>query len=326
MKPTRQRAGVLSSQTAARGLSQSFGASGQVIIAKVRAMIDLSKLWIHKEDLMGKLPFVWLLFLSITSLSARAQIMTNPVQDYINKTNILNNILSNKRATDMSQKAQTRGRSTDRSRTNSPVSTDSTPSPAQTKFNPTPRPLLPRLLAERSANTPTSQREAEQFFTSLVGLYEQTARKDGFPANDLAYAFEYFIVNSYMTYHDLHDVAYDKDPRVKRGKDMFDRLTIISEKKLLKVTLDQERAVYDQIKTLLAGNPEVQRMTDQKKQELTELLVIMFGVNYTAYIKGVNSEDERLIGQARQTAKGYLERVIGVPVERIRISNEGLGQ
>ncbi len=39
---------------------------------------------------------------------------------------------------------------------------------------------------------------------------------DRFPANDLAYAMEYFVVNSYMIYHDLHDVPYERDPRVKR--------------------------------------------------------------------------------------------------------------
>lgn len=48
--------------------------------------------------------------LLLVGIPARAQVMTNPVQDYINKTTILNNILSNRRATDMSQSAQTKGR------------------------------------------------------------------------------------------------------------------------------------------------------------------------------------------------------------------------
>jgi hypothetical protein len=102
---------------------------------------------------------------------------------------------------------------------------------------------------------------------------------------------------------------------------MFDRITIANQKKLLKVTLDQERVIYGQLKTLLAGNPGVLAMTDQQKQELTELLAITFGVNFKAYMKGIDSEDDRQIEQAHQTAKVNLEKLIGAPVERIKIAN-----
>lgn len=270
------------------------------------------------------LPCSLLLLSLLTGVSAQAQV--NPVQDYINKTNLLNNILSNKRATDISQKAQTKAASKNRSTVNSSNGVDSGAVPEPTEFSQTKRSLLPKLLAEKSGGGAAGQHEAERFFDSLLELYQQTARKDGFPPNDLAYAFEYFVVNSYMTFHDLHDVDYDKDPRIKRGKDSFERLTMINEKKLLKVTPYQERALYNQLRTLLAANPAVQRMTDREKQELTELLAIMFGVNYTAYLKAVNGEDERLIEQARQTAKGHLEKLIGVPAEKIKIGNDGLQQ
>jgi hypothetical protein len=265
-----------------------------------------------------------LLVSTLMGIPARAQMLNNPVQDYINKTNLLNNILSNRRATDMSQKAQTKGKSAnpDTGRAASRAASAAVPEP--TRFTHAGGALLPPLLAGKSGVAAAERLEAERFFVSLLKLYEQTARKDGFAANDLAYAFEYFVVNSYLTYHDLHDVDYNKDPRVKRGKDMFDRLTIINEKKLLKVTLSQERAVYQQFKTLLAENPEVRAMTDRQKQELSELLAIMFGVQYTAYMKGINSEDEKGIEQARRMAKEYLEKLIGVPVERIKIDNNGL--
>jgi hypothetical protein len=269
---------------------------------------------------MRKMSLALMLLSTVACVSARAQIMTNPVQDYINKTTLLNNILSNRRATDMSQKAQTKGASTDRRAAGAPAAT----APETTRFNPAGAYLLPRLLAEKTGAA--GRGEAEQFFNSLLNLYARTAQKDGFPANDLAYAFEYFVVNSYMIYHDLHDVDYDKDPRVERGRDAFDRLTIINEKKLLKVTPLQERAIYSQIKTLLTGTPAVQRMTDREKQELTELLAIMFGVNYAAYMKGVNSEDEGLMGQSRQAAKAHLEKLLGMTVERIKIGDEGLRQ
>jgi hypothetical protein len=249
------------------------------------------------------------------AIPVRAQMLTNPVQDYINKTNLLNNILSNKRATDMSQKAQPRGQTTNKT-------VASPPAPEPTKFTHTGQLILPKLLAEKSAGA--GQVNAERFFASLLELYEQTARKDGFPSNDVAYAFEYFLVNTYMTYHDLHDVEYEKDPRVKRGKDMFDRLTIINEKKALKVTLYQERAVYNQMRSVLSDNPAIQKLTDREKQELTELLAIMFGIDFMAYMNGVNKEDDKAIEQARQTAKAYLEKITGAAVERIKITNDGV--
>ncbi len=269
--------------------------------------------------------FALLLLGLILSISARAQITINPVQDYINKTTILNNILSNKRAVEMSQKTQTNGKTGGSGKAGGANSAKAGPVADPTLFNRAASGyLMPARLAGASGGDAAKQRESEKFFASLLGLYEQTAKKDGFPANDLAYAMEYFIVNMYLTYHDLHDVPYEKDPRVKRGKDMFDRLTIINEKKLLMVSPYQERAVYNQIKGLLSQNPDIQKLTDQQKQEVTEVLAIMFGINYTAYMKGVNAEDARMIEQAHQSAKSHLEQLLGKPIGQIKIGNNGL--
>jgi hypothetical protein len=273
---------------------------------------------------MHRLSGIALVVTLLAAASGRAQIMTNPVQDYINKTQLLNNILSNKRATDMSQKRQT-GRASAPRAAGSPPSGNPAPS-EPTKFQPSGAPVLPELLAGMSGGDAARQREAKQCFESLLSLYEQTARKDGFPSNDLAYAFEYFVVNSYMTYHDLHDVEYDKDPRVKRGTDPLDRLRILADKKAMKVTLTQERAVYDQFRELLAANDDVRAMTDRRKQEVAELLAIMLGMNIAVYMKGVNAEDEATVEQARQTARAGLEKLIGAPIDRIRIGDGGLEQ
>ncbi|HYP07070.1 MAG TPA: DUF6683 family protein [Bryobacteraceae bacterium] len=252
----------------------------------------------------------------IVTAAAPAQLLNNPVQDYINKTTLLNNILSNARATAMSQQAQTGGAKS--------AATPTTPAAELTQYPAPVTPVLPKLLAERIGATPSDRRRAEQQFSSLIQLYQDTAKKDGFPANDLAYALNYFVVNTYMTVHDLHDVPYEKDPRVKRGKDMFERLTIINEKKVLKPSSHQEQALYAQFKSALAQNPSVRSMTDRQKQELTELVAILFGMNFTMYMNGVNKEDESLAAQARQTAATYLEKITGAPVARIRIDAEGL--
>ena len=162
----------------------------------------------------GSFGLISILFL-ISSASLEAQLLTNPVQDHINRTSLLNSILSNARATEMSQRAQTSGTAANAG-TSPGAGKGSTPADA-TKFTRAAGLLLPKVLAQKTAGGLADQRRAEQAFAAMVQLYDQTARKDGFPADDLAYAFEYFVVNSYMTVHDLHNVPYEKDPRVKLG-------------------------------------------------------------------------------------------------------------
>lgn len=269
---------------------------------------------------MRRLPVgILTLALSVT-VPAEAQIGLSPVQDYINKTNLLNNILSNGRATTMSQRAQAGGKPPDGANGSNRAAASAT------QFTPTGQPILPRVLAERTGGSPAQRQEAEKFFSSMLDLYHRTAANDGFPANDVAYAMEYFVVNGYMTYHHLHDVPYEKDPFAKRGRDSFERLKLLGEKKALKPSVTDERAVYAQIQATLAQNPQVQRMSDREKQELTELLAIMLGVNYTAYTKGVNGEDDALINQARESARQMLEKLVGAPIARIRIDANGLSQ
>jgi len=264
-------------------------------------------------------PATLLVVAALFAAPARAQIMSNPVQDYINKTTLLNNILSNSRATDMSQRAQANGSSANR------ATAGTAAAPAATAFRHSGRSILPALLAER-AKSPAEKQQLQQLLESQLDLYNRTATTDGFPPNELAYAMEYFIVNSYMIVHDLHDVPYEKDPLVKRGNGSFDRLAILSQKKALKPTLTQERAIYRQMQELLAANPGATKLSDAEKQQMTELLAIMFGMNYTAYMRGVNAEDEKVMSQARETARTHLERLLGAPIARIRIDDTGVRQ
>lgn len=204
-----------------------------------------------------------------------------------------------------------------------PAKTQTTKTPTDfTAFRQAPGSLLIKNISGKINGQ--NQREVEQLFGTFINLYQQTAQKDGFPSNDLAYAFEYFVVNNYQLYHDLISVDADKDPRAKRARDGFERITILSEKKLLQVTMYQERAIYSQFKEVLAANPEIQKMTDAQKQEASELLAVMFGVNFAGYMKGLNDGDDKLAEQARQLAKEGLEKLLGVPVAKIKITNNGL--
>lgn len=258
-----------------------------------------------------------LLFLACFSvIPATAQIMSNPAQWYINNqiysTRVFNGVVANSML-----RKRTNGNKTTRQNS---VKSANKQTIDYTVFKSSPNNSLPKQLSGKSAN----KAETEQILNSFVNLYRQTAQKDGFPSNDLAYAFEYFVVNNYQIYHDLVDLPADKDPRAKRAKDGFERIQILNQKKLLQVSINQERAIYNQFKEMLASNTEIQKMTDGQKQEASELLAIMFGVNFAGYMKGINDGDEKLTDQARQLAKEGLEKLLGVSISQIKITNNGL--
>ena len=113
-------------------------------------------------------------------------------------------------------------------------------------------------------------------------------------------------------------------PARSEGENGFDRIRIMNEKKLLQVSIGQERSIYHQFRESLGRNPEIRQMRDAQKQEAAELMAIMFGVNYTAYMKGIDSGNDAATEQARQMAKEGLEKLLGVPVSRIKITSTGL--
>lgn len=177
-----------------------------------------------------------------------------------------------------------------------------------TVFQPSAR-ILPKSIA---VNAKDNSGETEKLLNFMLDSYERTARKDYFPANDLAYAFNYFVVNNYMTAHDAF--AYKNGTNLDRDPSWMD----------YSVKPNEETAVYKQFKQMLSANPEIKKMTARQKQELTEMLAIITRVNFTAYDKGLSDGDPDLIKQARESSKQVLEKLFGVTIDKISISTEGL--
>jgi hypothetical protein len=263
----------------------------------------------------------WLWFCFVFPLSAvvaPAQIMSNPSQWYINNqiysTRVFNSAVAN-------SMLGRRGAKTNAARTGGKTNAPRR-NPDYTVFRENPKASLAAALAAKTGGADAA--EAKKLFDRYIDLYKQTARKDGFPANDLAYAFEYFVVNNYHISRDLLDVPPDRDPFARNARDGFERIEMINRKKLLQVTLAQERAVYQQFRQRLAENPEIQKMTDAQKQEAAELFATLVGVNFSGYLKGVTEGNDALADDARRMATEGLEKLLGVPVSRIRITNDGL--
>ncbi len=193
-----------------------------------------------------------------------------------------------------------------------------------TVFNPRQENYLPKLMAQTGKGNAAEQRQAEQFYDSQIEMYERTAAYYRYPANDVAFALVYFISNSYEVYYDLTTVPLEKDPWAKRAKDGFERLALLNTKKSRKITDGEDRAMYFQFKEMLSAKPEFRKMTDEQKQKMTETLAITLGVLQANYLKAVNAEDEKLIEQAHEAAKENLEKLLGVPIDKIKINLAGL--
>lgn len=248
-----------------------------------------------------------------------AQVMSNPAQWYINNqiysTRVFNGVVANSMV-DRARAKQAGGRA--------PATAPATPAPEPTQFRERATTTVPALLSANSSGIARTPAEARALFTSYIDMYRTTARKDGFPANDLAYAFEYFVVNNWQVYHDLVDVPLEKDPRARRAKDGFDRIAAMGQKRTEQVTPYQERAIYEQFRARLGASAEVRAMTDAQKQEATELMATLLGVNWAAYMQGIDALDDARAQQGRDMARQGLEKLLGVPIAKIHLTNRGI--
>jgi hypothetical protein len=195
---------------------------------------------------------------------------------------------------------------------------------ASTAFEPAKGNLMPGKLAAAAGTTPQARAQAQAALDGYITLYRQTAAKDGFPANDLAYAFGYFVVNSYQVHHDLVDMPAEQDPRLRGARDLADKLQALAEKKRLQVSPSQERALFEQFRQRLAADPAIRKMSDAEKQEAAESMAIAFGVTYTAYVRALGTRDDALADRARQQAREGLERLLGRPIAAVRLGPRGL--
>lgn len=184
--------------------------------------------------------------------------------------------------------------------------------------------LLPERLSAAAGKTQTEVRNARQIFDMFLNNYEKTALNDGFPPNDLAYGFSFFIVNNYTVYHDLQEKSPADKALMSPSGDPLLALQHSYSKKAGAVTSTAERAVYEQVKNFLSANPAIAKLTDRQKQEFTEMLAIMTVTNYYTYDTAGKNKDAEVFSKAQNSAKQSLEKLLGTTADKIKISARGL--
>ena len=179
-----------------------------------------------------------------------------------------------------------------------------------TSFNNSPANSLTKTLTDKSANNPEQQKQAEMIFDACVKSYWETARDDNFPGNDLAYGFEYFVVNNYHLYKDIFKTLDNYRYDLTKAPNF--------------IYYSREKAIYGQFRQMLGGNPEIKKLSDKQKQQYTEMLAIMTKMSLLMYESGRKNSDEKLMEKARLMAKSNLESLFQTDADNIIISDEGV--
>jgi hypothetical protein len=195
-----------------------------------------------------------------------------------------------------------------RSRSSTTTNRSSTLFKGSTRF------VIADLMVKQSNASAQQKADAVKIIEQMVIIYADTATKDGFPANDLAYAFEYYVVQNYHVYHNVFEnpvvIPYTNTIDVSKTPNYISSFG--------------EKALFNQFKAVLTQNPSVTKLSDLQKQQYTELLAVITNINFTAYGEGLKRKDRKIIEQTRAAAKQNLERLFGVAADKIVINDAGL--
>lgn len=183
-----------------------------------------------------------------------------------------------------------------------------------TYFKPAAGTILPKQLAQSEANM-EARNKTINYYEDLIDLYQDVAKKDGFPANSVAYAFNYYVVNNYHVMYDLLS-----------NKMRVSSITPIggAPPKGQTVTLPQEQNLFRQFEQLLSEDPSIRQMTDSEKQSITESLAIMTNECFKLYQFALENGDKEVLQKAQQTAMDNLVQLLGQRATRLRITDRGM--
>ena len=154
-------------------------------------------------------------------------------------------------------------------------------------------------------------KEAEQIFQQALKIYGDRAKEDKFPSNDIAYAFEYFLVNNFHIHHDVlagtANVAYYDISQIPNF-----------------VNWKQEQTLYQQFRQMLGSDAKFKNLTNKEKQQFTETLAIMTGIPWMIYQNGIDNDDPKLVRQAQEMARENLKNLFETSPNNIVINDNGI--
>lgn len=165
----------------------------------------------------------------------------------------------------------------------------------QTTFRPVAASIMPQRLAAQMGRTPQERDKLEKFFALLLTDYKEMAVERGAPLNDVARASSFAVGMSYDVYNE--------------GRVLADR---------------PFQAVRRQMYEALAASPKFRALDDRQRQEMYESYIILGQFVSAAYESANKANDKVLADKMHNLARVLLEGAFGVPVERLRFTDEGV--
>lgn len=165
--------------------------------------------------------------------------------------------------------------------------------PGATTFEPTADSVLPATLVQKVAKTSEDRAKLEQTYSNYLNGYKISARRRGWAPNDVAPAMAEYVQINYA---------------IGSGKP---------------VTPTQAEAVHRQTRRALASNPKFQQMKDAQRQRLYEEMAMYSAMMAANYSKAREAGDTAKAQRMQQVARKNLENFFGVPLAKIRVTDEG---
>lgn len=163
-----------------------------------------------------------------------------------------------------------------------------------TTFRPVGGTIFPQQLAAQFAKTPQDRQELEQLFMKCLNLYEDKARSNGGEVHDVARAMTYFVNINYATV------------------------------KGVPLSESQFNAMRDEVRTGLLNDDKFQAMSAREKQKMYETMAVMASYVMIGYSDSETKGDAKGLQLFREIAKENLEKLLGVPLSRVRFTDKGL--
>lgn len=153
--------------------------------------------------------------------------------------------------------------------------------------------IMPKQLAETMGETPKDRKELQKAFTQFLDVFDQQAAMDK-EENNIARAVTFFIACNYI---------------VATGSEFEE---------------EQLNLMERDINIYLAENEYFCSFDNHRKQELYETLVILGTLAAAGYHDGEENGRKEQMERFRSLARNSLETLLGVPVERLKLTKAGL--
>jgi hypothetical protein len=203
---------------------------------------------------------------------------------------LIGTMIGNRMLADAARKAAPPDRATSPAR---PSPAKPSPAAARLTFTPVAANLMVKELADTLATDAGSRQELSAAFVGFLRTFDEQARRDREPSNDVGRAAAFFVMVNYFA-------ATGREPTDAQA--------------------DGAQATF---RAGLADSQGFARMADRDRQRLYESLVILGSLPLAGALQAESEKDKAKEIMFRGFAAELVKTLIGVPVEKIRLTATG---